>query len=128
MENYVKEQQLLDAAFKAAGLEPFILHREAWDPHEEDGWPTLEWMQKENKRLVIFNALEETSLAFTRTGHVIENQWGTLHPRRASKERKESRAWRRKSAISTWLTISRGFAVRLEIPIKTSILKGLSGV
>lgn len=94
LENYVKDQELLDGAFKAAGLQHFILHPESWDPH--DGWPTLAWMQKENKRLVIFNALEQTSLAFHQWEHVVENQWGTLHPRKASKERKESRAWRKK--------------------------------
>jgi hypothetical protein len=97
LENYVKDQERLDEAFKTAGLQDFILQPKEWNPDEQNGWPTLEWMQKENKRLVIFTALEETSLAYHQWEHVVENQWGTLHPGKASKERKESRAWRKKT-------------------------------
>lgn len=94
LENYVKNKQLVDQSLSTAGLDPYILAPEHWDPISEQGWPTLDWMQKNNKRLIIFNSIEETKLTFYQWEHVIENQWGALPCRHACKERHESRAHR----------------------------------
>ncbi len=92
LENYVRDKSTLDAPFKSSGLEPFILTPCEWDPTQ--GWPTIGWMQKNNKRLVIFNSIEKTDLTFYQWEHVVENQWGTLHHGKAAKERHESRTYR----------------------------------
>ncbi len=93
LENYVRQKELIDGTIKAAGLEHTILSPSCWNPATQ-GWPTIEWMQKNNKRLVIFNSIEETELTFHVWEHVVENQFGTLNPVLASKERKESRSYR----------------------------------
>ncbi len=94
LENYVQSQQLLDAAFLDAGLEPYILTPAAWNPVAKGGWPTIGWMRKKNKRLLIFNPPGQTIFTFNQWEHVVENQWGALPPSRACKERNESKKWR----------------------------------
>ena len=46
------------------------------------------------QRLVIFNLRGTTALSLQEWKHVVENQWGTLHPVRACRERSESKAWK----------------------------------
>ncbi|MBA3751860.1 hypothetical protein H0X06_03635 [Candidatus Dependentiae bacterium] len=90
LENYVSAASLLDNAFKLSGIGDYILTPHDWDPEKEQGWPTVAWMQQKNKRLVIFNSIGRTDLAFNQWHHVAENQWGTTYSRRACKERRES--------------------------------------
>ncbi len=78
LENYVDNKALLDNAFKASGIEPFILSPAHWDPRQKRGWPTIAWMQQTNKRVVIFNSLDKTDLTFNEWEHVVENQFGIL--------------------------------------------------
>lgn len=94
LENYVNDRDLNDSPFVKVGLKPYILAPSDWDPLKADGWPTLAWMQKHNKRLVIFNSIEQTELTFNQWQHVAENQWGTVNPTSAAKERPESAAQR----------------------------------
>ena len=94
LENYVHDKQLLDTAFRTSGIADYILTPSDWDPTKQNGWPTLKWMHLQNKRLIIFNSLGETSLAYNQWQHVAENQWGTLIKRRACLERRESFACR----------------------------------
>lgn len=94
LENYVKDPFLLDEAICQAGLDTYTLTTRDWNPSTK-GWPTFHWMRTQNKRLVIFNALCETTFCFNEWKHVVENQWGTLNPVRACRERPESKAWRR---------------------------------
>ncbi len=93
LENYVKSKELLDSEFSNTGLKDYILTEADWNPQNK-GWPTFTWMRENNKRLVIFNSLGKTELCFDEWRHVIENQWGTLHPVKACRERPESKAWR----------------------------------
>lgn len=93
LENYVKDHSLLDKEWEQAGLDPFILTQKHWD-FTKNGWPTFEWMRTNNKRLIIFNATGETTYCLHEWRHVVENQWGTLHPVKACKERTESKAWK----------------------------------
>lgn len=92
LENYVREKSLIDGAFR--DLEPFILTPADWNPLRKHGWPTIGWMQKHNKRLVIFNSIEKTDLTYYQWQHVVENQWGALYPSQAARERPESAAFR----------------------------------
>ncbi len=88
LENYVKDSSLLDSCFLKAGLDTYILRTNPATPN----WPTFEWMRTTNKRLIIFNATGETKYCFDQWRHVVENQWGALHPARACRERPESKA------------------------------------
>jgi hypothetical protein len=92
LENYVTNNELLDAVLKESDVEDLILSPSDWDPSK--GWPYLGWMQTHNKRLVIFNAQGRSRFTFNEWEHVIENRWGTLHTNHALKERKESKAYR----------------------------------
>ena len=78
LENYVITRNVIDEPFIHAGLQSLILSPSEWNPTENNGWPTIGWMQKQNKRLVIFDSLGETSLAYNQWREVIENQWGAL--------------------------------------------------
>jgi hypothetical protein len=91
LEMYVKAcSPLIDETFRKAGLEPYILRPELWSPTHEP-WPTVDWMRSQNKRLVIFNYVENTEFCFNKWHHVAENQWGTTHPVKACKERPQSK-------------------------------------
>lgn len=94
LENYVRSKNLSDLPYKRVGLEKLILRPSDWNPAQKDCWPTLAWMQKHNKRLVIFNSIEQTELSYNQWEHVIENQWGALPLRHATKERPESKRYR----------------------------------
>ncbi len=94
LENYVRDTQTLDNAFLEAQLETSILSPADWNPVEKNGWPSIEWMQKQNKRLIIFNPKEQTAYTYNQWQHVVENQWGAIYPMRACKERSESKKWR----------------------------------
>ncbi len=96
LENYVKNKKFLDKAIYSSGIDKFTLKPADWLMQEHGGWPTLAWMQKENKRLIIFNSIGKTKLTFNEWEHVIENQYGTLNIHRACAERRESIAWRAK--------------------------------
>lgn len=94
LETYVQQtEEVTDGPFKTANLDSYIFKPNDWKktPHQ---WPTLEWMRKNNKRLVIFNTRGKTSYCYNAWQHVVENQWGTLHPVRACKERPESQVWK----------------------------------
>jgi len=93
LETYVKDLHLIDKACVEAGLDSYALTEQHWQSSKK-GWPTFEWMRKHNKRLIIFNSTGETTYCLNEWKHVVENQWGTVHPVRACKERRESKAWK----------------------------------
>lgn len=95
LENYIRNSEKVDSCFKAAGLETLTLAPKDWDPVAQNGWPTLDWMHKQNKRLVVFNSIEKTQFAYNQWEHVIENQWGSIYYPLACKERPESCRYRK---------------------------------
>lgn len=92
LENYVTDLSLLDKDIEKSGLDNYTLKPKDWLASEHQGWPTLNWMVEHNKRLVIFNSNGESKYLFNQWQEVIENQYGTLRIKAASRERKESRA------------------------------------
>lgn len=92
LENYVAQLAMLDEALMASGLADCILKPTDWDIQKHKGWPTLAWMQNNNKRIVIFNCNGASNYMFDEWKHVIENQYGTLRIKAAARERSESRA------------------------------------
>lgn len=95
LENYVIPPEVIDEPFIKAGLKEYVLSPSDWNPVKEQGWPTIGWMQKHNKRLLIFDSLGETTLAFNQWQHSAENQWGALALPHACKERWESKVYRK---------------------------------
>jgi hypothetical protein len=79
-----------------------ILKPRDWDPYKENGWPTLKWMQDNNKRIVIFNWRKSPTLESEKYGkggakintecmyytwnYCIENQYGTYDIEDATNE------------------------------------------
>lgn len=91
LENYVTKLDMLDALLVASGVSQYVLKPTDWDVEESNGWPTIDWMQKQNKRLVIFNSNGPSDYLFDEWTQVIENQYGTLRVKAAARERRESK-------------------------------------
>lgn len=87
--NHGADYKDLDKQFKDAGLDKLTLKPTDWNPDTNKGWPTIEWMIKNNKRLVAFNDASPsdqgypTNLPFTSSEYtyyqwavMAQNQWG----------------------------------------------------
>ena len=104
LENYVTEPGLLDKQFEDAGITALILKPEDWNPIEKQGWPTLQWMVTNNKRLVVFNertaadhtytsnsTVAATKYTYYQWASMAQNQWaGAKNEMIALKERDAS--------------------------------------
>jgi hypothetical protein len=58
-------------------------------PNEKGEWPTLEWLQNNNKRLIIFDSYGSTKFYYE-WNYVIENQYSELDIGKACMQRAES--------------------------------------
>lgn len=98
IENHVDNTRLGDEIYRIGSLTPLLLTIRDWNPdHHDREWPTIDWMRKNNKRIVIFN---EDKSGENRTkpqdpyfylyDYVMENQWGTTNAKDACKHRSES--------------------------------------
>jgi hypothetical protein len=89
LENRVVDYKDVDREFETAGLQDMILKPTDWNINEKQGWPTLDWMIKNNKRLVVFNdksakeqnytagpANASTKYTFNQWIVMVQNQWG----------------------------------------------------
>ncbi|MEX0940895.1 MAG: hypothetical protein WDZ41_06065 [Candidatus Babeliales bacterium] len=97
LENYVHNDQLKSEIEKNSILQKILLTKKDWDPEINSEWPTLEWMQKKNKRIIIFNEDKSKSRSITDEDpffsvwhHIIESQYGTTNLKQVCKERRES--------------------------------------
>jgi hypothetical protein len=78
-ENYVEANKFDQTVLSVPGLEKFILKPEDWNPQKQNGWPTLGWMVKNNKRLVLFMETgEETKVARKISDQFVATGYGTL--------------------------------------------------
>ena len=89
LENYAPND-LIDAVIKRSNISSLVLKASDWNPVAKKGWPTLQWMIDNNKRLVIFNNKGKTKYCYDQWKHTIENQYGQLDVGKASVERAES--------------------------------------
>lgn len=89
LENYTDAKDL-DDAIESSGIQDFVLTPKIWNPNDQEGWPEISWMQKNNKRLVIFNQRGETKYIYDEWSCHFENQHGTININQACKERLES--------------------------------------
>lgn len=90
LENYVFDKELLDNFIKKYIPENSILKPGDWNTQEKGGWPTIDWMIKNNKRLVIFNDKHASPLTFHTWQEVVENMYDVLDRAQASQLRAEA--------------------------------------
>ncbi len=96
-ENYVDNntlKQYIESFFKFHAL---LLTKNDWNPNRHHQWPTIEWMQRHNKRIIIFNEDKSRSRIikgndpfFPVWDHVLESRYGTTNLQKAYKQRPES--------------------------------------
>lgn len=97
---------------------------------KKEDWPTIGWMQKENKRIVIFNDFsedlekkEKSKYTFPVWQYVIENLYGTIDLRKAQEERYQSFGeWLDNEKIPKKLLMLNYF-IEFPLPIHKSELK-----
>jgi hypothetical protein len=89
LENYTQSNDI-DNAISKSGIGDLILKPSDWNPGTESGWPHIKWLQKHNKRVIIFNQRGESNYCFDEWICHYENQYGTTDTNRAIKERAES--------------------------------------
>jgi hypothetical protein len=96
IENYASAPKISEEIKKvvlAAGFDP-ILTTSNWpqaNNNVDQVWPTLGWMRKNNKRLVIFTQWgDNTPYTWRQYTHCIENQYSTTNENELWKEREES--------------------------------------
>ncbi len=105
LENKVKNDILKKDIHNVSGLANMILSKQVWDPNKHNGeWPTLAWMQKNNKRLVMFNEDKSQQVDpknrpvrnddpfFATWDYLFESQYGTFDKEKSCTQRKESAA------------------------------------
>jgi hypothetical protein len=98
LENFVDNDHLVQEINNQPNFSSLLLTHIHWNPAEHDNqWPTLKWMQKHNKRIIIFNEDKSHSRPITNNDpfysiwhHVIESQYGTTNIKCACKQRRES--------------------------------------
>lgn len=91
LENYVKNWSLLTNEFKT--LEKY-LYKPSDLVANGGKWPTLEWMRKNNKRVVVFCPGSSSSdNFFNEWRYHIENQYSTTDKVKAATERNESKTY-----------------------------------
>lgn len=79
-EMHITSDQLWALVKRMKDVRKLILTPRDWNPYENDGcWPTLEWMRKKNKRLVIFCGTYTTNFYYT-WYHVKETNYSTTDP------------------------------------------------
>lgn len=111
LENRVDNDFLAATIEQVSALQPMILRAQDWDPAEHNfRWPTIGWLREHNKRIIIFNEDKSNSRAATQEDpfffiydYVVENQWGTLDPRKACAQRKESLAYQDRQPRNLYL-------------------------
>jgi len=90
LENYT-ELNDIDKAISKSGIIDLVLKPSDWNPCTKMGWPHIRWLQKQNKRIVVFNQRGESHYCFDEWSSHCENQYGTTDTNRAIKERLESK-------------------------------------
>ena len=80
LENYANAERTYKDIQSVPGLEKYILTPSDYDPIKHGGkWPTLQWLQNRNKRLIIFDAKYGTPYAFHTNTYLIRNMYGNLY-------------------------------------------------
>ena len=76
LEDHVENRALLTKAFESAGLSGKILKPSEWNPIEKKGWPTIGWMNKRGKQIVVFRSGgPETKYVYKRSRTIVANHW-----------------------------------------------------
>ena len=97
LENFVDNDRLTHEIESIAQFHKLLLTHADWNPAQHTHqWPSLKWMQKHNKRIIIFNEDKSRSRAVSHNDpfyavwqHVIESQYGTTNLKYTCKQRPE---------------------------------------
>lgn len=81
---------LLDSYIEASGLGKYVLRPSDWDPVAQGGWPSLAWMIKNSKVVVIFTDEPSVKSAymFPQWVHMVETNYSQMDPEKICKERR----------------------------------------
>ncbi|PKN03482.1 hypothetical protein CVU75_02000 [Candidatus Dependentiae bacterium HGW-Dependentiae-1] len=95
LEDYVDKRELLVKTIESiSGLPALILNLSSWNTTSNGNrWPTLEWMQKNNKRLVIFTDKSETKYTPHTWHWVIESGYSSWDMDKVCTERSSSKRY-----------------------------------
>ncbi len=95
LEDYVDSRNLLVKTIDSVpGLSKMILTLTDWNPAQHSyNWPTLAWMQSNNKRLVIFTDKSETKYTPHIWHWVVESGYSSWDMNKVSNERSESKRY-----------------------------------
>ncbi len=75
LEDHVKNRALLTKSFELAGLSRKILKPSEWNPVAKKGWPTIGWMNKRGKQIVVFSTEPATKYIYKRSKTIVANAW-----------------------------------------------------
>ena len=96
LEDYCPESgRITDTIVDRAGIGTYVLKPSDWDPITKNGWPTLQWMIANNKRLVIFTDAKQaykSRYMYPQWRNMAENLFGTFDFNRASGARDDSQS------------------------------------
>lgn len=93
LQDVVPDANVLDRAFEKSGMASRILKPSEWDPIVNDGWPTIGWMSRHRKQLIIFSDKKSTEYIYSGYKNVVENNVGYFDPTITAKERGDSRKY-----------------------------------
>lgn len=78
LENYVDNNKTNADIRSIPGLSKYVLLPSEYDPANNKGqWPTLDWMIKNNKRLVIFDSGNSAQYGYNTSDYLTRNMYGT---------------------------------------------------
>lgn len=98
-ENYVKDPKLVSNTFSNAGISDMIFYADRtnigpygqlWGPVLQDGWPSIDWMVCNNKRLVVFAEKGGDGLPYV-WDYTVETKYGEDSLKGTCDERDESK-------------------------------------
>jgi len=93
LEDHMTDRELLDRSFEQSGLAGRILKPSEWDPVAKEGWPTINWMIRHGKQIIVFTNKSQTKYVYPEFQHVVENCFGTIDLAEIILERSDSKVF-----------------------------------
>lgn len=91
LENYVDKKYIDASVLEIPEFKKYVLIPSQWDPVVKKGWPSLSWMQQNNKRVIIFNSKEGTDYTYFEWAFHAENSYSEVDLKDICMQRKTSR-------------------------------------
>lgn len=94
LQNYAPTKKIKEVLNSIPGMSSMLLTRHDWNPADHDGyWPTLQWLQQRNKRLIMFDSKEtdEATGIYYQWFYIVENQYSQISIDKAARQRDSSK-------------------------------------